>query len=112
MKFLLLLLLLVIFLINNEFYEMQPDITAPGVDVLAAFSEVANPSDLDYDTRRTPFVFLSGTSMSCPHIGGIVGLLKTLNPSWSPAMIKSAIMTTGIYIMKTFFNFQVLTIYI
>lgn len=77
---------------------MQPDITAPGVSILAAYSTASSPTGLSFDARRTPFNVESGTSMSCPHISGVVGLLTTLHPTWSPAMIKSAIMTTGIYI--------------
>ena len=74
----------------------QPDITAPGVNILAAYSLAASASNLPSDTRGG-FLFnvLHGTSMSCPHVSGIAGLLKTLHPDWRPAAIKSAIMTTG-----------------
>ncbi|KAH9611864.1 hypothetical protein KSS87_019543 [Heliosperma pusillum] len=74
---------------------LKPDITAPGVNVIAAYSEGVSPTDEDYDKRRFPYMVDSGTSMSCPHISGIVGLLKTRYPGWSPAAIRSAIMTTA-----------------
>ncbi|KAE9605093.1 hypothetical protein Lal_00036796 [Lupinus albus] len=74
---------------------LKPDITAPGVSVIAAYTEAEGPTNQDFDKRRIPYNSISGTSMSCPHISGIVGLLKALYPSWSPAAIKSAIMTTA-----------------
>lgn len=73
----------------------QPDITAPGVNIIAAYTEAVSPTEQPFDKRRVKFNVLSGTSMSCPHVSGVVGLLKSLYPDWSPAAIKSAIMTTG-----------------
>ncbi|GLT36770.1 hypothetical protein SLA2020_111270 [Shorea laevis] len=74
---------------------LKPDITAPGVNILAAFSLAVSPTKSSFDKHRIPFNTLSGTSMSCPHASGVFGLLKTLYPLWSPAAIKSAIMTTA-----------------
>ncbi|XP_028804011.1 subtilisin-like protease Glyma18g48580 [Neltuma alba] len=74
---------------------LKPDVTAPGQDIIAAYSPAASPTNLDSDDRHFNFNALSGTSMACPHAAGIVGLLKTRHPNWSPAMIKSAIMTTA-----------------
>lgn len=74
---------------------LKPDITAPGVSILAAFTGLVGPTSLPFDSRRVLFNSESGTSMSCPHVSGIAGLLKALHPDWSPAAIKSAIMTTA-----------------
>ncbi len=64
---------------------LKPDIMGPGVDVLAAYSPF----------NFGKYNFLSGTSMSSPHLAGIGALMKQRHPSWSPAMIKSALMTTA-----------------
>jgi subtilisin family serine protease len=73
----------------------KPDVTAPGVDILAAWTGENSPSELDSDTRRVKFNIISGTSMSCPHVSGIAALLRQAHPDWSPAAIKSALMTTA-----------------
>ncbi|CAN6812385.1 unnamed protein product [Brassica oleracea] len=74
---------------------LKPDITAPGVSVIAAYTGAVSPTNEKFDPRRLLFNAVSGTSMSCPHVSGIAGLLKTRYPSWSPAAIRSAIMTTA-----------------
>eukprot|EP01018_Ginkgo_biloba_P020907 Gb_06524 [translate_table: standard] len=75
----------------------QPDIAAPGVNILAAWAPITPPSDMPSDKRSINFNIASGTSMACPHVSGIVSLLKALHPRWSPAAIKSALVTTVEY---------------
>ncbi|XP_021894456.1 subtilisin-like protease SBT4.4 [Carica papaya] len=74
---------------------LKPDLTAPGVDILAAYSPVAPPSGDPLDKRRVKYNVLSGTSMSCPHVSGAAAYIKTIHPDWSPSAIKSALMTTA-----------------
>ncbi|GAB2466327.1 subtilisin family serine protease [Conyzicola lurida] len=66
---------------------LKPDITAPGVAILAAGPNQA---------EGTPtFEFLSGTSMSSPHIAGLAALYLGERPTATPAEIKSAMMTSA-----------------
>lgn len=62
---------------------IKPDISAPAVNVLSAVSS------------GTGFDLYSGTSMAAPHVTGAAALLKQLHPNWTPAQIKSALMTTS-----------------
>ncbi|GMH17573.1 hypothetical protein Nepgr_019414 [Nepenthes gracilis] len=77
---------------------LKPDLIAPGVNILAGWTGFTAPTDLDIDPRRVEFNIISGTSMSCPHVSGLAALLRKAHPSWSPAAIKSALMTTAYYL--------------
>ncbi|KAM3334750.1 hypothetical protein ACQJBY_029275 [Aegilops geniculata] len=74
---------------------LKPDLIAPGLNILAAWPSGVGPAGIPSDGRRTEFNILSGTSMACPHVSGLAALLKAAHPTWSPAAIKSALMTTA-----------------
>ncbi|XVF73312.1 hypothetical protein PTKIN_Ptkin12aG0191400 [Pterospermum kingtungense] len=74
---------------------IKPDVTAPGMNILAAWPRLTSPTRLKSDNRSVLFNVDSGTSMSCPHVSGIAALLKSRHRDWSPAAIKSALMTTA-----------------
>ncbi|KAI4313550.1 hypothetical protein L6164_026520 [Bauhinia variegata] len=74
---------------------LKPDLVAPGVYVLASWSEISPISGVEGDNRTLPFNIISGTSMSCPHVSGAAAYVKSFHPTWSPAAIKSALMTTA-----------------
>eukprot|EP00252_Welwitschia_mirabilis_P001655 TRINITY_DN1156_c0_g1_i14.p1 TRINITY_DN1156_c0_g1~~TRINITY_DN1156_c0_g1_i14.p1 ORF type:complete len:729 (+),score=123.35 TRINITY_DN1156_c0_g1_i14:264-2450(+) len=65
---------------------LKPDITAPGLNILAAWSPAKKGEN---------FNIMSGTSMACPHVTGIAAVIKAQHPSWSPSAIKSALTTTA-----------------
>lgn len=74
---------------------LKPDVIAPGVNILAAWTGKAGPTGLAADTRRVEFNIISGTSMSCPHVSGLAALLRGARPEWSPAAVRSALMSTA-----------------
>jgi subtilisin family serine protease len=69
---------------------IKPDVTAPGVNILAGNTPTpvgAPPGQL--------FQAISGTSMSSPHVAGLLALFDQLHPDWTAAAAKSALMTTA-----------------
>ncbi|XP_035548784.1 cucumisin-like isoform X1 [Juglans regia] len=74
---------------------LKPDLAAPGLNILAAWSPISPISQVEGDNRKLSFNIASGTSMACPHATGAAAYVKSLHPKWSPAAIKSALMTTA-----------------
>ncbi|KAJ0053003.1 hypothetical protein Pint_01650 [Pistacia integerrima] len=74
---------------------LKPDVIAPGVNIIAAWPQNLGPTSLPEDSRRVNFTVMSGTSMACPHVSGITALIRSAHPKWTPAAIKSALMTTA-----------------
>ncbi|KAF2318966.1 hypothetical protein GH714_012013 [Hevea brasiliensis] len=73
---------------------LKPDIS-PGVDILASWSLLRSVTEIPEDNRRVPYNIISGTSMACPHATGAAAYVKSYHPTWSPAALKSALMTTS-----------------
>ncbi|CAM0903390.1 unnamed protein product [Alopecurus aequalis] len=74
---------------------LKPDITGPGVNVLAAWPFQVGPSTAPVLPGAAFFNIISGTSTSTPHLSGIAAAIKSKHPDWSPAAIKLAMMTTA-----------------
>ena len=79
---------------------LKPDITGPGVDIIAGFLD-SSLTQAQHDalllgnfTPQANATSLQGTSMSSPHMAGAAALLRQLHPTWSPAAVKSALMTS------------------
>jgi subtilisin family serine protease len=68
-------------------YLVKPDITAPGVDILAAYTAE--------EGGATSTAMENGTSMSSPHITGSAALLRAVQPTWTPSEVRSAINMTS-----------------
>ncbi|GAA1791773.1 S8 family serine peptidase [Luedemannella flava] len=72
---------------------IKPDLTAPGVQIFAGHSPVAD--EVEEGPTGQYFQAIAGTSMSSPHIAGAAALLRSLHPGWTPGQVKSAMVTTA-----------------
>ncbi|MDH2413742.1 S8 family serine peptidase [Nocardioides sp. CER19] len=70
---------------------IKPDITAPGIQVLAG----ASPFTDEGFVQGELFQAIAGTSMSSPQIAGMYALVKQAHPDWSQAEAKSALQTSA-----------------
>ncbi|MGH3520781.1 MAG: S8 family serine peptidase, partial [Haloechinothrix sp.] len=68
---------------------IKPDVTAPGVDVLAAVHSTDPSASPEYG-------LLSGTSMSSPHAAGAAALVRAVRADWTPAEVQSALTSTTV----------------
>ena len=75
---------------NTTFDVLKPDITAPGVNILAAVADATIAPSPNYELD-----LYQGTSMSSPHNAGAAALMKALHPTWTPMEIRSAMMMTA-----------------
>ncbi len=73
----------------SGFNLIKPDVTAPGLNILAAYATLAG------GPPAPEFNIISGTSMSSPHAAGAAALMRALHPTWSPTQIKSALMLSA-----------------
>lgn len=74
----------------NNLQVLKPDITAPGLEVLAAVADGVIDSDGAIQAE-----LYQGTSMSSPHTAGAGALLSAVFPDWTVAQVKSALMLTA-----------------
>jgi hypothetical protein len=74
---------------------LKPDISAPGVNILAAWVPSNQSADIPAGEKPSYYALVSGTSMAAPHVSGTAALLKSINPTWSAAAIRSALITTA-----------------
>jgi minor extracellular serine protease Vpr len=67
-------------------HDLKPDVSAPGGQVLSSTLPL---------TEKSRFAVFDGTSMAAPHVAGSAALLLELHPTWTPAEVKSALVSTA-----------------
>ncbi|MGW2464179.1 S8 family peptidase [Streptomyces sp. NPDC001761] len=67
---------------------LKPEITAPGVGILAARSQDSAEGTGLYTT-------MSGTSMATPHVAGAAALLAAAHPDWTGQQLKQALVSSA-----------------
>lgn len=81
---------------GTSYTTIKPDVTAPGVQILAGHTPLAHDGGPGgTGPHGELFQAIQGTSMSSPHVAGAAALIRQRNPKWTPALIRSALMSTA-----------------
>jgi subtilisin family serine protease len=73
--------------------QVKPDVSAPGVAVLAATTPVGAPAASMVDPTR--YIAASGTSMATPHTAGAAALVRQAHPTWSVDEVRAVLANTA-----------------
>lgn len=91
---------------SNRFYDIKPEVTAPGVAVFSSVPAYQNgPNHLTDYTNA--YMSASGTSMATPHVAGAAALLLQKHPEYKPEDVKAALMNTADKLQKDYSVFEV-----
>lgn len=75
---------------------VKPDIMAPGSLILGVWNPNISVAGIRSNmSLYSDYYILSGTSPATVHVAGVTALLKATHPNWSPAALRSAIVTTA-----------------
>ncbi|WP_045521339.1 S8 family serine peptidase [Neobacillus niacini] len=87
-------------------YDIKPEVTAPGVDILSTVpTHFAGSQGLgDY---KHAYTRLSGTSMASPHVAGIAALMLQAHPDYTPLDVKTTFMNTADSLKDNYSVFEV-----
>ncbi|MET3195279.1 S8 family serine peptidase [Gottfriedia sp. OAE603] len=91
---------------SGTLYDIKPEVTAPGVDVLSTVPSYIN-NKVDFTDYSSAYQRMSGTSMASPHVAGIAALLLQAHPDYTPADVKSILMNTADPLRKKYSVFAV-----
>lgn len=61
---------------------LKPDVVAPGINIVAA-----------WPGNAAEFQMMSDTLVACAHVAGVAALIRIRHRDWTPAMVRSAIVT-------------------
>ncbi len=72
-------------------YGSPVDVAAPGVDILSLRAEDTDMYGDGSHIVDEEYYVSSGTSMACPHVAGLAGLILSKNPDLTPLEVKTVL---------------------